>query len=84
MTDFFQTISNSSYAKCLTVESCKVLIRVDFCVKHVYLYMMNRREMIFIIQNFKINKTFLKIRNLYKISTSISETGMTHMLHYEC
>jgi len=46
--------------------------------------MMNRREKIFMIHDIKIDKTFLKIKNLNIISTSISETGMTHKLHYEC
>jgi len=46
--------------------------------------MMNRREMIYMIQDIKINKTFLEIRTLNKISTSISETGMIHKLHYVC
>ena len=36
------------------------------------------------IQDIKINKTFLKIRTLNKVSKNISETGIIHKLHYEC
>jgi len=43
--------------------------------------MMNRTEMIFMIQDIKSNGTFLKISTLNKISKNISETGMIQKLH---